>query len=122
MSRLPRGAGGGGSPPPSALAVRSTGAGVLAAAAGGLVLAPILVGGMFFLISAGVIGWLVARAVFWAAGEHSSPYLRAVAMTFAGFSVAIGFAFAGAGPLPAGLPFLAYPAALWGGWMVVRQR
>jgi hypothetical protein len=64
----------------------------------------------------------VARAVFWATQERSSPYLRAIALTAAGFSVAIGLVTAGANAAPAGLGFLAYPAAMYGGWIVVRQR
>jgi hypothetical protein len=123
--------GGGGSSPaparsgerlPTATAVRGTAAGLVAAALGGLLLGPILTGGTFLLISAGVIGWGVARAVFWATEERSSPYLRAIALTAAGFSLAIGLVTAGAGAAPAGLAFLAYPAAMYGGWIVVRQR
>jgi hypothetical protein len=69
-----------------------------------------------------VIGWGVARAVFWATQERSSPYLRAIALTAAGFSVAVGLVTAGVNAAPAGLGFLAYPAAMYGGWIVVRQR
>jgi hypothetical protein len=101
---------------------RGTVAGVLAAVLGGLLLGPILTGGTFFLISSGVIGWGVARAVYWATQERSSPYLRAIALTAAGFSVAVGLVTAGANAAPAGLGFLAYPAAMYGGWIVVRQR
>jgi hypothetical protein len=132
LGGLGGGLGGGGrsSPPPArsgerlptTTAVRGTAAGLVAAALGGLLLGPILTGGTFLLISAGVIGWGVARAVFWATEERSSPYLRAIALTAAGFSVAIGLVTAGAGAAPAGLAFLAYPAAMYGGWIVVRQR
>jgi hypothetical protein len=107
---------------PTTTGVRGTAAGMMAAALGGLLLGPILTGGTFFLLSSGVIGWGVARAVFWATQERSSPYLRAVAITAAGFSVAIGLATAGAATAPAGIAFLAYPAAMYGGWIVVRQR
>jgi hypothetical protein len=107
---------------PTATAVRGTVTGLAAALLGGLLLGPILTGGTFLLISAGVIGWGVARAVFWATDDVSSPYLRAIAMTAAGFAVAIGLVTAGAGAAPPGLAFLAYPAAMYGGWIVVRQR
>jgi hypothetical protein len=129
MGGLGRGRGAPSAPParsgerlPTTTAVRGTAAGLVAAALGGLLLGPILTGGTFLLISAGVIGWGVARAVFWATEERSSPYLRAIALTAAGFSVAIGLVTAGAGAAPAGLAFLAYPAAMYGGWIVVRQR
>jgi hypothetical protein len=107
---------------PTATAVRGSVTGLAAALLGGLLLGPILTGGTFLLISAGVIGWGVARAVFWATDEVSSPYLRAIALTAAGFSVAVGLVSAGAGAAPPGLAFLAYPAAMYGGWIVVRQR
>jgi hypothetical protein len=107
---------------PTVLGARATVVGVAAATLGGLVLAPVLSQGTFFLLSSGVIGWLVARAVFWVTDDRSSPYLRAIALTLAGFTVAIGLVFAGAATAPAGLLFLAYPAAVYGGWIVVRQR
>jgi hypothetical protein len=107
---------------PTVTGARGTVAGLLAAVVGGLLLGPILTGGTFFLISSGVIGWGVARAVFWATAERSSPYLRAIALTAAGFSVAVGLVTAGTNAAPAGLAFLAYPAAMYGGWIVVRQR
>jgi hypothetical protein len=107
---------------PTTTGARGTVAGLLAAVVGGLLLGPILTGGTFFLISSGVIGWGVARAVFWATQERSSPYLRAIALTAAGFSVAVGLVTAGVNAAPAGLGFLAYPAAMYGGWIVVRQR
>lgn len=106
----------------TAPAVRATVVGGAASAGAGLVLSPILAQGTLFLLSAGVLGWLVARSVFWAAEERSSPYLRAIALTWSGFAVAIGLAVAGVGPAPAGILFLAYPAAVYGGWIVVRQR
>ncbi|MEX0592500.1 MAG: hypothetical protein WD358_04510 [Nitriliruptoraceae bacterium] len=93
--------------------------GLGAAVAGGLLLGPVLAGGAFFLISAGIIGWLVARTVYWAAEEKSTPFVRAAAMTLAGFTVAVGLVTAG---VASGIGLLAYPAALWGGWIVVRQR
>lgn len=102
--------------------MRGTAAGLVASMLGGLVLGPVLSQGTFFLLSSGVVGWLVARAVFWATEDHSSPYLRAVALTLAGFTVAVGLVMAGVTPAPAGLLFLAYPAAVYGGWIVARQR
>jgi hypothetical protein len=107
---------------PTAVGARGTAAGLVAALLGGLLLGPILTGGTFLLISAGVIGWGVARAVYWATDDRSSPYLRAIALTAAGFSVAVGLVSAGATAAPPGLAFLAYPAAMYGGWIVVRQR
>jgi hypothetical protein len=107
---------------PTAIGARGTAAGLVAAVLGGLLLGPILTGGTFLLISAGVIGWGVARAVYWATDDRSSPYLRAIALTAAGFSVAVGLVSAGATAAPPGLAFLAYPAAMYGGWIVVRQR
>lgn len=107
---------------PAAVAVRATAIGAAACVGAGLVLSPILAQGTLFLLSAGVLGWLVARSVFWAADERTSPYLRAIALTLAGFAVAIGMAVAGVGPAPPGILLLAYPAAMYGGWIVVRQR
>ncbi len=101
---------------------RATVVGIAATVLGGLVLAPVLQGGFFFLLSAGAIGWGVARAVYWGSQERNSPYVRAIAMTLAGFTVAIGMAFAGLGTAPGGIVFLAYPAAVYGGWLVVRAR
>jgi hypothetical protein len=109
-------------PLPRAVGVRGTLAGLVAAVLGGLVLGPILTGGTLLLISAGVVGWGVARAVFWATDERSSPYLRAVALTAAGFSVAVGMAVAGGNVVADGFVFLAYPAAMYGGWITVRSR
>ncbi|MFU8839537.1 MAG: hypothetical protein ACNA8R_02315 [Nitriliruptoraceae bacterium] len=107
---------------PLAIGLRATLVGFAAVVGGGLVLAPVLQGGFLFLLSSGAIGWAVARAVYWGSTEVDSPYLRAIAMTFAGFSVAVALAVAGIGTAPAGLLFLAYPAAVYGGWIVVRGR
>jgi hypothetical protein len=89
---------------------------------GGLLLSPVLQGGLFFLLSSGVIGWAVARAVYWGSTEVDSPFIRAIAMTFAGFTVAVALVVANLGTTPAGILFLAYPAAVYGGWVVVRGR
>ncbi len=105
-----------------AAAVRATLVGLAAAAVGGAVLAPVLRGGFLLLISSGAIGFAVARAAYWGGGEQDSPYLRAMAMTCAGFSVAIALAWAGMSAVPSGLTLLAYPAAVYGGWIVVRSR
>lgn len=102
--------------------VRIGGVGLGAALFGGVLLGPVLVAGTFFLISAGVVGWLVARAVCWASDDDATPLVRSIALTLAGFSVAVGLVSAGASPVPASITLLAYPAALWGGWLVVRQR
>jgi hypothetical protein len=107
---------------PLAIGLRATLVGFAAVVAGGLVLAPVLQGGFLFLLSSGAIGWAVARAVYWGSAEVDSPYIRAIAMTFAGFSVAVALAVAGIGTAPAGLLFLAYPAAVYGGWVVLRGR
>ena len=102
--------------------VRAVAVGLAAAVVGGFVLAVVLQGGFLFLLSSGAIGWGVARAVYWGSEERDSPFIRAMAMTLAGFTVAIALAVAGAGTAPAGLLFLAYPAAVYGGWIVVRGR
>lgn len=104
------------------LRVRAVAAAVAGSMSGGLVLGPVLLGGTFFLLSSGVIGWGIARLVFWASQEHSSPFLRAMALTAAGFSVAVGLVVAGRAAAPPGLLFLAYPAAVYGAWLVVRSR
>ena len=124
-----RRAGGGGTPSaPSGerlaatVGARAVAVGLVAAVVGGLVLAVVLQGGFLFLISSGAIGWGVARAVYWGSEERDSPFIRAVAMTLAGFTVAVAMAFAGLSTAPAGLVFLAYPAAIYGGWIVVRGR
>ncbi|MEX2550543.1 MAG: B-box zinc finger protein [Nitriliruptoraceae bacterium] len=105
-----------------ALATRATLVGLVAAAIGGAILAPVLRGGFLLLISSGAIGFAVARAAYWGGGDHDSPYLRAMAMTCAGVSVAIALAWAGLPAVPTGLTLLAYPAAVYGGWIVVRGR
>ncbi len=108
---------------PPALVARATGVGVAAALAGGFVLGFVFAGRTFFLISSGVIGWAIARAVYWVTDDRTSPYVRAVALAAAGLSVGVGLVTApGATPAPEGLLFLAYPAAVYGGWIVVRQR
>jgi hypothetical protein len=107
-----------------ALAVRATVVGLVAAVVGGAVLGPVLQGGAFFLLSSGFIGWAVARAVYWATDERNSPYIRAIAMTLSGFAVAValGIASTWIGGRGGEIVFLAYPAAVYGGWIVVRQR
>lgn len=105
-----------------AVAVRATVVALAAAAVGGAVLAPVLRGGFLLLISSGAIGFAVARAAYWGGGERGSPYLRALALACAGFSVAIALVWAGMSAVPGGLTLLAYPAAVYGGWIVVRSR
>jgi phage FluMu protein Com len=112
----------GDAPTPMAINVRATIVGAGAAVAGGFLMAPILVGGMLFLISAGVIGWLVARAVYWASEERNSPYLRTAALSLSGLTVAIGIAQASGMTNVSEIAYLAFPAAVYGGWIVVRQR
>jgi hypothetical protein len=108
---------------PISLGARGTVVGVAAAIVGGLLLGPVLAQGTFFLLSSGVIGWAVARSVFWATEEQSSPYLKAMALTVAGFTVAVGLV---TGQDPAGggrdLALLAFPAAMYGGWIAIRSR
>ncbi len=107
---------------PLSAGIRATLVGLAAAALGGAVLAPVLRGGFLLLISSGAIGFAVARAAYWGGGDRDSPYLRAMAMTCAGFSVAIALAWAGMSAVPSGLALLAYPAAVYGAWIVVRGR
>lgn len=107
---------------PAGTGVRATLVGFAAAMLGGLLLSPVLQGGLFFLLSSGVIGWAVARAVYWGGTEVDSPFIRAIAVTFAGFAVAVALVVANLGTAPAGILFLAYPAAVYGGWVVVRGR
>lgn len=107
---------------PPAVGVRTAAAAVGGAMTGGLILGPVLLGGTFFLLSAGVVGWGIARLVFWASQERSTPFVRAVALTATAFAVAVGLAVAGHTTAPPGVLFLAYPAAVYGGWLVVRQR
>jgi hypothetical protein len=108
---------------PWSVGARGTVVGVAAAVVGGLLLGPVLAQGTFFLLSSGVIGWAVARSVFWATEERSSPYLKAMALTVAGFTVAVGLV---TGQDPAGggrdLALLAFPAAMYGGWIAIRSR
>ena len=104
------------------VAVRAVLVGIAASVVGGAILWPVLQEGMFFLLSAGVIGWGVARAVYWATEEHNSPAIRAGALALAGFSVAVAMGLAGVGTGRGALVFLAYPAAIYGAWIVVRQR
>lgn len=109
---------------PTATGARAVGVGLAAALLGGVLLGPVLAGGFFFLLTAGGIGWGVARAVYWATDEVSTPFVRAIALTTAGFTVAVGLATATQMNLqsPSEIIFLAYPAAVYGGWIVVRQR
>lgn len=108
---------------PTSLGARATVVGVAAAVAGGLLIGPVLAQGAFFLVSAGVLGWVVARAVYWATEERNSPYVRALAMAVAFLMVVVGHLSATTGPdAVRELALLAYPAALYGGWIVVRQR
>lgn len=104
------------------VAARAVAIGAAAAVLGGLVLAPVLQGGFLFLLSSGAVGWGVARAVYWGSQERDSALVRAVALTLAGFTVAIALAVAGFPTAPPGLTFLAYPAAVYGSWIVVRGR
>ena len=104
------------------MAVRAVLVGIAASVVGGVILWPVLQEGMFFLLSAGVIGWGVARSVYWATEERNSPAIRAGALALAGFAVAVAMGLAGVGTGRGGLVFLAYPAAIYGGWIVVRQR
>lgn len=134
-TRRPRASGGGFSAPEvtkaegrlsTSLAVRGLGAGLLAATLGGLLLGPVLNQGFFFLITAGAIGWAVAHGVFFGTGGVTSPFVRAAALACGGLAVAVGMATI---PLwdPVGtgrgeIAFLAYPAALYGAWITVRNR
>jgi hypothetical protein len=108
---------------PATVAARGTIVGLAAAVAAGLLIGPVLAQGAFFLISAGVLGWVVARSVYWATEEQNSPYVRALAMSVAFLMVLVGHTTASTGPdAVRELAYLAYPAALYGGWIVVRQR
>lgn len=104
------------------LAARAGLVGLVAAVVGGMLLGPVLSQGTLSLISSGIVGWAVARAVFWAADEASTPFVRAAALAFAGFAAAVGLVASGIGSADAGIRFLAYPAALYGGWILVRRR
>lgn len=108
------------------LAVRALGAGAGAAAVGGLLLGPVLSQGFFFLITAGFIGWAVAHGVFLGTSGVTSPFVRAAALACGGLSVAVGMATIGLWD-PTGMgrgeiAFLAYPAAVYGAWITVRNR
>lgn len=108
---------------PVSMGARGTAIGLVAAVAGGFLIGPVLAQGTFFLLSSGVIGWAVARSVFWATEERGSPYLKALALTLAGFTVAVGLV---TGQDPAGgggreIAFLAFPAAMYGGWIAARH-
>ena len=108
---------------PTTVAARGTVVGLAAAVAAGLLIGPVLAQGAFFLISAGVLGWVVARSVYWATEEQNSPYVRSLAMSVAFLMVLVGHTTASTGPdAVRELAYLAYPAALYGGWIVVRQR
>lgn len=104
--------------------LRALAAAIGAAGLGGLVLGPVLQGGFFFLLGSGVVGWGVARAVYWATGEANSSAIQAIALVASGASVAVGIGVAATlvGGMGPSLAVLAYPAALYGGWIVVRQR
>lgn len=107
----------------AAVGMRTGAVGLAAALLGGSVLWPVLEGGMFFLLSSGVVGWGVARAVYWAAAESSSPAIRTAALALAGVAVAVAMGLAGPeGAASRGIALLAYPAALYGAWIVARQR
>lgn len=117
-----RGASAAGDRTPLSVNVRATVIGAIAAVAGGFLMAPILVGGLLFLISAGVIGWLVARSVYWASEERNSPYLRGAALGLSALTVIIGIAQASGMSELSEIVYLALPAGVYGGWIVVRQR
>jgi hypothetical protein len=107
---------------PMATGARGTAVGLVAAVVGGFLIGPVLAQGTFFLLSSGVIGWAVARSVFWATEDRGSPYLKAVALTLAGFTVAVGLV-TGQDPASGGrdIAFLAFPAAMYGGWIAARH-
>jgi hypothetical protein len=107
---------------PPALVARTVAVGVSAMVLGGLLLGPIMQQGTLFLISSGIIGWGVARATYWGANEQTTPLVRNLALAFAGATAAVGLLTAGGPSVEAGLLFLAYPAALYGGWIAVRGR
>ena len=105
---------------------KALGSGIAAAAAGGLLLGPVLNQGFFFLITAGAIGWAVAHGVFFGTGGVTSPFVRAAALACGGLSVAVGMATISLwDPVGTGrgeIAYLAYPAALYGAWITVRNR
>ena len=108
---------------PRALLVRATAVGLAAAFAGGIVLGFVFAGRTFFLISAGLIGWAVARAVYWATDDRNGSFVQGVALGLAGVAVIVGMITApGATGQADGLLLLALPAAMYGAWIVARQR
>lgn len=111
-----------GTPMPPTLVARTVAVGVAAMVLGGLLLGPVLQQGTLFLISSGAIGWGVARATYWGANETATPLVRSLALAFAGATAAVGMLTAGGVGAEAGALFLAYPAALYGGWIAVRNR
>jgi hypothetical protein len=111
----------GSGPVPMDVHVRGTVVGMVATALGGLLMVPILLGGFLTLISSGVIGWGVARSVYWATAERNSTYLRSLAMSLPAASVILGLLL-GDATAGSGLEYLALPAAVYGAWIVVRQR
>jgi hypothetical protein len=127
LERFSGGVGGGGRPSSASgpvstdVHVRGTVVGVAATVAGGLLMVPILLGGFLLLISSGVIGWGVARAVYWATQERNSTYLRTIALLFPAAAVLLGVLL-GDTTQQTGLEALALAAAVYGGWIVVRQR
>jgi hypothetical protein len=120
--RTPGSSGPAGERLPVTLAARAGLVGLFAAIGAGLLLGPVLSQGTLFLLSSGALGWGVARAVLWAAEETVTPFVRATALAFAGFTAAVGLVTAGTGSADAGVLFLAYPAAMYGGWIAVRRR
>jgi hypothetical protein len=108
------------------LGLRAMAAGAAAALVGGLLMGPVLTGGFFFLITAGAIGWGVAHGVFFGTGGVTSPFVRAAALAFGGLSVAIAMAtmvfWDPGGGSRGEIAFLAYPAAMYGSWITVRNR
>lgn len=121
-ARGPGGSGPAGERLPAVLAARAGLVGLLTSVAAGLLLGPVLGQGTLFLFTSGILGWGVARAVLWAAEETATPFVRATALTFAGFTAAVGLVTAGTGSADAGVLFLSYPAAMYGGWIAVRRR
>lgn len=111
---------------PIALGARALAAAVVGALAGGLVLGPVLAQGLFFLLSAGFVGWAVAHGVFFGTGGVTSPFVRAAALAGGALTVAVGMASVALwDPVGSGrgdIGFLAYPAAVYGAWITVRSR
>jgi hypothetical protein len=104
------------------LVARTVAIGISAMVLGGFLLAPVMQQGTFFLLSAGAIGWGVARATYWGANETATSLVRSLALAFAGATAVIGMLAAGGPSAETGVLFLAYPAALYGGWIAVRNR